>query len=349
MRTIVRVGVIIGGIGFVALFALQAVIALAVADCLLIVGLAAGLSMAKWIERPWYGRQLIAGLRAGAFAVGIASAGALLSLFIIGPQDKTILAARSHVLNIDMAHWVGSFTILPWAGIDILTVLLAGLAGVALSALTTQVFAWSKNRRAIHVVAQARQAAQALSRADTLTSSSSTGSHPTGQGMYFTGAPAMSGADISGTRTTLTGVPRPATAQATPTAGTPPKAPAGPRRTLAPAPPTPPTGISGTQRAPLPPSKRASNDYPASTEPALPATSDADEAPPFRRTPSKARPADGQLTEAMRDALATWASDNIAEETPGERTGPQPSAYLNSSRPLPKRNRKKQNTRDWLC
>src|SRR5437879_10380916 len=85
MRTIVRVCITIGGVGFVALFALQAVIALAVADCLLIVGLAAGLATAKWLERPWFGRQLIAGLRAGALAVGIAGAGALFSLFIIGP------------------------------------------------------------------------------------------------------------------------------------------------------------------------------------------------------------------------------------------------------------------------
>lgn len=345
MRTIVRIGVIIGGIGFIALFALQAVIALAVADCLLIVGLASGLAMAKWIERSWYGRQLIAGLRAGAFAVSIAGVGALLSLFIIGPRDKTVLATRSHVLTIDMSHWVGSFTILPWAGIDILTVLLAGLAGVVLSAITTQIFAWSKNRRAVQVVVQARQAAQTLSRADTFTTS--TVGHTTGQGAYFTGAPAVSGGNVTGTIATHTGVLRPATAQATPASGTPPKAPAGPRRTLAPAPPTPPTGISGTQRAPLPPEKRAGSDYSTPTEPAFPTAADSEEAPPFKRTP--AARTGGQLTEAMRDALATWASDNIAEETPGERNSPQPSAYLNSSRPLPKRNRKKQNTRDWLC
>ncbi|HEX8032774.1 MAG TPA: hypothetical protein VF510_02955 [Ktedonobacterales bacterium] len=348
MRTIVRVGIIIGGVGFVALFALQAVIALAVAVCLLIVGLAAGLGTAKWLERPWFGRQLIAGLRAGALAVGIAGAGALLSLFIIGPQDKTVLAARSHLLTLNMAQWVKSLAILTWAGIDILTVLLAVLAGVALSALTTQVFAWSKNRRAIQVVTQARQAAQAFSRVDPLTASS--GSHSTGQASHFTGAPALSaGGDTTSTLSALTGAPRPATAQAAPTSSTKSKIPATPRRTLAPVPPTPPTGISGTQRAPLPRSKQVDEDYPSPTEPALPTTTDADEAPPFKRIPSKARPADSHLTEAMRDALATWASDNVAEETPGERSGPQPSAYLNSSRPLPKRNRKKQDTRDWLC
>ncbi|MGZ6388379.1 MAG: hypothetical protein ACXWQZ_03865 [Ktedonobacterales bacterium] len=348
MRTIVRVGIIFGGVGFAALFALQAVIALAVADCLLIVGLAAGLGTAKWLERPWFGRQFIAGLRAGALAVGVAGAGALLSLFIIGPQDKTVLAARSHLLTLNMAEWVKSLTILSWAGIDILTVLLAGLAGVALAAFTTQVFAWSKNRRAIQVVTHARQAAQAFSRVDPLTASS--GSHSTGQSPYFTGAPDPSaGGDTTGPLSAQTSIPRPTTAQAAPTSTTTSKVPGAPRRTLAPVPPTPPTGISGTQRAPLPRSKQANEDYPSPTEPALPTATHPDEAHRSRRIPSKARPADSQLTEAMRDALATWASDNVAEETPGERSGPQPSAYLNSSRPLPKRNRKKQNTRDWLC
>jgi type II secretory pathway pseudopilin PulG len=347
MRTIVRVGIITGGVGFVALFALQAVIALAVADCLLIVGLAAGLGTAKWLERPWFGRQLTAGLRGGVLAIGIAGTGALLSLFMIGPQDKTVLAARSHLLTLSMGPWVKSLTILTWAGIDILTVLLAGLAGIALSALTAQVFAWSKNRRAIQVVTQARQAAQAFSRVDPLAASS--GSPSASQSSHYTGAPALGVGDTTGTLSALTGTPRPATAQAAPTSNTKAKIPAAPRRTLAPVPPTPPTGISGTQRAPLPRGKQVNDDYPSPTEPALPTATDPDEAPPSRRNTSKARPAGSQLTEAMRDALATWASDDVAEETPGERTGPQPSAYLNSSRPLPKRTRKKQNTRDWLC
>lgn len=347
MRTIGRVGIIIGGVGFVALFALQAVIALAVADGLLIVGLAAGLGMAKWLERPWFGRQLMAGLRAGAFAVGISGTGALLSLLILGPQNKTVLAEHSHLLTFSLAQWIGSLGMLSWAGTDILTVLLAALAGVGISALTTQIFAWSKNRRAISVVMQARKAAQSFSRAEALTPA--TGTHTFGQNSGFTGAPVASGIGITGSLGTLTSAPRPATAQATPTTSVQPKAPGAARRTLAPAPATPPTRISGTQRAPLPPSKKVDAEYSAPTEPALPAATDTDEPQTYRRTHSNAQPAGKQLTDAMRDALATWANDNVAEETPTERSGPQPSAYLNSSRPLPKRNRKKQNTRDWLC
>ncbi len=347
MRTIVRVGVIMGGVGFVALFALQAVIALAVAYGLLVVGLAAGLGIAKWLERPWFGRQLMAGLRAGAFAVGISAAGALLSLLILGPQNKTVLAAHSHVLTFSLAQWIASLNMLSWAGIDILTVFLAVLAGVGVSALTAQVFAWSKNRRAIHVVSQARQAAQTLSRADGLTPA--TGNRAFGQNARYTGAPAASDIGVSGSLGTLTGAPRPAMAQAAPTTTAQPKAPAASRRTLAPAPATPPTGISGTQRVPLPRSKKVDDEIPAPTEPAPSATTDTDEPQTYRRIHSNAQPAGKQLTDAMRDALATWASDNVAEESPTERSGPQPSAYLNSSRPLPKRNRKKQNTRDWLC
>lgn len=347
MRTIMRVGVIIGGVGFVALFALQAVIALGVAYCLLVVGLTAGLSTAKWLERPWFGRQFLAGVRAGAVAVGISGAGALLSLLILGPHDKLLLATHSHLLTLSMAQWVKTLSALSWAGIDILTVLLAGLAGVALSALSAQIFAWSKNQRAIHIVTQARQAAQALSLADTATTAS--GSHAYGQSAYFTGAPAMSppmgpamsSGGITSSHSTLNGAPFPTTAHAAPTAGTLPNTPAMPRRTLGPVPPTPPTGITGTRRAPLPPSRHVDDEYPAATDP--------NEAQTSQRTPSKARPAGNHLTDAMRDALATWASDNAAEEPPNERSTPQPSAYLNSSRPLPKRNRKKQNTRDWLC
>ena len=347
MRTIVRVGLIIGGIGFVALFALQAVIALAVADCLLIVGLAAGLGTAKWLERPWFGRQFMAGLRAGAVAVLISGAGALLSLLLLGPRDKTLLATHSHVLTFSMAQWIRSLSLLSWAGIDILTVLLAGMAGVGLSGVATQTFAWSKNRRAIRIVTQARQAAQAFNRTDVQPSVA--GNMPAGQSAYFTGAPAASSVGVSGAPGSLAGAPYPPPAHATSATSGQHKAPAAPRRTLAPAPATPPTGISGTQRRPLPPSTHVDEDFPMPTGPARPAAYDPDETQTIQRTPSKARPAGKQLTDAMRDALATWASDNVEEEPPTERSGPQPSAYLNSSRPLPKRNRKKQNTRDWLC
>ncbi len=75
------------------------------------------------------------------------------------------------------------------------------------------------------------------------------------------------------------------------------------------------------------------------------------------RKTSRARPADQQLTQAMRDALAAWA-ENGSEDQAGDaaadpanvpaRRPAQPSTYLNSSAPAPKK-RKRNNTRDWLC
>src|SRR5262249_20755878 len=81
---------------------------------------------------------------------------------------------------------------------------------------------------------------------------------------------------------------------------------------------------------------------------------------PARRKISQARPVSGQLNEEMRQALAAWA-DNTPNTTQGDapegaapsasgasRT-PAPSTYLNSAPPAPKRNRKKNQTRDWIC
>jgi hypothetical protein len=87
------------------------------------------------------------------------------------------------------------------------------------------------------------------------------------------------------------------------------------------------------------------------TEPVLPVAGS--------RRPSDVRPADSQLTDAMREALATWAADNAPAsqsddtaagpaEASGKARAPQPSAYLNSAPPAPpKRARKKQNT-EWI-
>jgi hypothetical protein len=76
-----------------------------------------------------------------------------------------------------------------------------------------------------------------------------------------------------------------------------------------------------------------------------------------KRARRHARPADQQLTQAMRDALAAWA-ENGPEDQAGDaaadpanvpaRRPAQPSTYLNSSVPAPKK-RKRNNTRDWLC
>ena len=83
--------------------------------------------------------------------------------------------------------------------------------------------------------------------------------------------------------------------------------------------------------------------------PPLPASAMGVPAPSSSRGPSTARPMEHELREDERRALAEWADDDT-EETTAPRV-PKPSAYLNSSEsaPAPKRGRKKQNTRDWLC
>jgi hypothetical protein len=51
----------------------------------------------------------------------------------------------------------------------------------------------------------------------------------------------------------------------------------------------------------------------------------------------------------MKDALAAWASENADANPAAEARSPLPSTYLNSAPPAPKRNRKKNPTRDWIC
>ncbi|MGH2515696.1 MAG: hypothetical protein ACRDHP_08575, partial [Ktedonobacterales bacterium] len=166
MRTIVRIGGLVGSVAFIVLYAAQTGIALAVAPGVALAGLCGGLASAKWLEREWYGRQFNAGLRAGALASGIAAVGALLSLLFLGPRNLALLAARSHLAALNLAPAARMFGFLGWAGADALTIVLAALAGAALGALACQTFAWSKSARAVRVVAQARLAAQALNRDD---------------------------------------------------------------------------------------------------------------------------------------------------------------------------------------
>jgi hypothetical protein len=301
MRTILRVGITIGGIAFVTLYALQSAIALAVAPGIILVGVCSGLGAAKWLERPWFGRQLAAGLRTGIIAVGMAGVGALLALLTQGPHSINQLAERSRLFSVDLGRAINSLSGVGWVGVDILVISLAMGVGIAASMIVAQVGAWTKSRRAIQVVAQARLAA--------------------------TGSVIDDRAGVSG----WFGV-----------AGTPDSTPArvGP-------PPRQPDSIAPYRDQPL----------------VLPATSGrAPEIPPtrsgaVRRRTSEARPAETQLNEAMREALATWAGDNAAAAPADPSLGspegtrartPQPSKYLNSTPPAPgKRPRKKQNT-EWL-
>ena len=410
MRAILRVGLGVGAAGFLALFALALAAALVVLPGLLIAGVIAGLAMAKWLPWAWYGRQPAAGLRAGTIAAALAASGALIALLGFTPHDTAALAARSHLLGLDLSAALAPFAVLGWLGLDALGVLLCGLAAVCLAVAATQLFAWSKSARAVRIVNQARALAQALQRGETwepVTSSlPALVERGTLSGMlgevgaallppaYRTGAPVHTAYSVGDLPAAFASF-----APSAPALSTGPQTP--PRGTSGIWPPpnvTPAFGVSLTPRGgiPIPPAASPvpkpapavhtriprpdpDPDHVAfqPTAPMPPAAEPQPQpAPAVRvvRKRSSKRPADKELTEAMRGALAAWAKQNDGAEDEesahadlDERDGmdertPEPakapakrapvsSAYLNSDAPAPapKRNRKKQNTRDWLC
>lgn len=311
-----RVGIGVGSIACLLVIVLQTQVAAAVALVVVATGVAAGLATAKWLDRSYFGRQLEAGLRAGGIAAGAAGLAALLALLIAGPHESAVLAARSHIFTLNLSGLIHGLAPVGWIGADVLMVLAAEVAGTALAGLTTLVLAWSKSRRALLVVAQAREAADALRQSEAWAPAAITNSLAYSPSGLRTGAPVPVGV--------VAAVPQ--QAAQSPSAAS-----------LKPA----------TQAKPLAPVSRAEYDAETSATAA---------APPKvpTRVPSKARPAEKQLTDAMRDALASWANDNpdTVDEapTPAQRK-PQHSAYLNSDTPAPapKRARKKPSTRDWLC
>ena len=313
MRTILRVGITVGGIAFVVLYPLQSVIGLAVAAGIVLAGFAAGLGTAKWLPRPWYGRQFTAGLRTSLIAVCMAGISVVLAAFNQGSNSESQLVASARVLGgSSLGPIVSRLAAAGWAVTTITVVTLAMLLGITLGVLATLLGAWGKNRHAIQVVNQARLAAQAGLYGDASVPSSATG---------------WTAHSSPGLR------PEPVPAESSWAA---PSSP-GQRPRSVPAEP--------------PRFQQAEPSQFQQTEPALPVAGG--------RSPSNVRPADSQLTEAMREALATWATDNVAGSPsdattagPGDtsgktRTSP-PSAYLNSTPAAPsKRARKKQNT-EWI-
>ncbi len=190
MRTITRTGVTLSVIAALALYGVQLVSALGVALGIVLTGALAGLSVAKWLEREWYGRQLEAGARAGAIACGVGGLSSLLYLLGQGPRSLPELATRSHLVGVDLAPLVESLSGLGWAGVDIAVIFIAIALGVISAALTAQIIGWSKSKRAARVVAQARLAAQALQRADARGAvTAGPRSNTAGPQLYATGAP----------------------------------------------------------------------------------------------------------------------------------------------------------------
>ncbi len=196
MRIILRVGLIVGVIGLVALYALQIVAALFVAPAIVVVGIIVGLCMAKWLDRGWYGRQFAAGLRAGAIACGMGALGAALFMLLQGPHSLAGLSARSHLGPLSLAPAIAPLANLGWSGLDVAASVAALVVGVIVAGLTTQIAAASKSRHALRVVEQARLVAQALNRSDAWATPVSGGRVTSGPGLYgaaarATNAPAL--------------------------------------------------------------------------------------------------------------------------------------------------------------
>lgn len=355
MRTIIRAGAVVGGVWFVALFALQSTVALVVLAGVAVAGVCSGLAIAKWLERGWYGRQLQAGLRAGAIASGAAGLASLVALLVMGPHDVKSLAARSHALGLNLGGIAHTLGFMGSIGVDVVGVLLAVALGAGLSGVTAQIFAWSKSAKAVRIVAQARLAAQATRQDDDRAPYTTSGPAMRGQpvhaavllnqmatGAYGIAAPlsqSRAGAAAEPLFPAASSMPRlsadyapPSTPAATPA---PPSTPPA-RRTAAPAPT--PTAASPT-RTPVTPQVAATDETLADL---FPGANDA----PTPRKDSRARPASADLNDAMREALAAWADDN--DDDPAERAAKK-SAFLNTGTPAPKRGRRKNDTRDWLC
>lgn len=163
--TYTRVGVGVGLLGAVLLAMVQPFVGLGALVALELIALLAGLAMAKWLPRAWYGRQLEAGVRSGAIACGVALAGLVISLGVAGPRTVAALAARSHALGVDLGPAVRGLGLLGWIGASLVLMLGAGLLGTALATAASLVASWGKDRRAIEVVERAREAGQRSSRA----------------------------------------------------------------------------------------------------------------------------------------------------------------------------------------
>jgi hypothetical protein len=379
MRTIRRTVILLGCTGFVILFALQYVIALAATPLIAAVGIIAGLLIAKWLPWSWYGRQFAAGVRGGLVVCGLAAAGMVLSSVATGTQSVETLAERSHLSDIGLAQLVNSFGELAWFMPCLALTAFFTIGGILLAGVVTQIVGWSKNVRTVRVIREAHNSASLLHRSQTWGPASN--SSPAVGGYWNSILPSATPASHPGLL-------------ATGTTGT-----MGAARHRPPAHLPVSAGASSRGRAkwdeqfeqepvylaPLPP-----EDVEA-PEPLAPLQTSEPESEPIppRRFNSGAYPVQFAMTDDLRNALDRWdsepehpdvdqseadqsqvlqpeaESDEVAAvpgktsttkktptsraKTPSKRT-PKASAYLNSDQSAaPRRSRKKQDTRDWLC
>lgn len=307
MRTITRTGVTLSVVAALALYGLQLVGGLMVTVGIVAIGVIAGLSVAKWLERDWYGRQLDAGARAGAIACGVAGLSALFYLLGQGPRSIADLSARSTLLGASMDPVIQLLSPLGPVGVDITASVVATLLGITLAAFTARVFGWGKDKRSLKIIAQARLAAQAQQQGELGAQLALDGGRPSSPSVQLygrTGAPALQ---------------RPTGQESASGAGV-----------------SPLTFESWGDTSELP---AATLQAPAA-KPKLPKP----------RKVSNARSADEAITEDERAALLAWETALADESQSGmSNRAPKASEFLTQPSVAPKRNRKKQNTRDWLC
>lgn len=311
MRTVTRIGLTLSVVAVLALYGLQLVAGLGVIVGIMAIGALAGLAVAKWLERGWYGRQLEAGARAGAIACGVAGLASAAYLLGQGPSGIEALAARSRLPGVSLAPLVHALSPLGVAGADIASVVVATLVGVALAAILAQVFGWGKDKRSQRVIARARLMAQAQQHEELGAQTTPTGARSPSPSVQLFGR------------------------QSSTTNGPAPSASAGSRRVRRTAGPEP--------EAETPDAPRTFESWGDTA--VTPAGK-----PPKKRDSSNARSADDAITAEERAALLAWEAALEAESEPGVPRQPNASAFLNEQNaPPPRRNRKKQNTRDWLC
>lgn len=363
MRTTLRSLLLLGCAGFIALYVLQYSLALAVTPLILLVSACAGLLTAKWLPWAWYGRQFAAGVRAGILACGLSAAGVLLSLVGNGPQTLANIADRSHLLGFDFSGVATSLGTAGWFMAYVLLTAFFALAGVLLSGVVAQVVGWSKSVGTVRVITAAHNAASTLHRTQTWAPASN--SAPS-IGGYWNFVPPSAG-QISQPGLLAVGANPPAS-----------KAQAGrvaPSDDIVSQTRSTHDDVLDQQSVYLTPLSSFDFDELDSPLPfpeplPIQAPKSAQEPIPARRTKSGAQPMFRGMTEDIRQALDRWDATPIPEpgvesetpkksaakpapaskaKVPSKRT-PAPSAYLNSEpAAAPRRSRKKQQTRDWLC
>jgi hypothetical protein len=160
-----RVGASVGLLGAVALALAQPMVGLGALVLLGLVAMLGGLAMAKWLPRTWYGRQLEAGLRSGGITCSLALAGLVISIIVAGARSVPALAARSHVLGVDLGPVIRALGVLGWIGASVVLMLGAAVVAMGIATGAALLASWGKDRQAIEVVERAREAGQRSSRA----------------------------------------------------------------------------------------------------------------------------------------------------------------------------------------